>query len=113
MEDAAGMCAPLKAVSGEFLMIHSNLHQRRKQSVLEQWTVCAGKLSSQTKNTLARFLPSILLLWGEVLEREQKWKKLLSEYTFGNKIDAFTSVSKTFLSQFLYNTNCKSPNREL
>lgn len=48
---------------------------------------------------MVRFLTPILLLVSEVFGREQKWKELLNEYTFGNKIDAFANVSR--LSVFI------------
>ena len=54
-----------------------------------------------SKNILARFLPSILLLGSEVLRGEQKWKELLNEYTFGNTMDAFPNVSKDGFPPFL------------
>lgn len=104
VENIAGMCSPLKALPGKFPMIHSNLCQRRKQSSLGQCTVLAGKLSSQA-NIMAAFLPSILLLGSDVLGREQKWKKLLSEYIFGEKMNAFANVSKVFFSFNFYCNN--------
>lgn len=64
-KDTAAKCSPLKAIAGEFPMIHSNLHQRGKELVLEQWTIGAGMLSSQTKTMLARFLLYVLLLESE------------------------------------------------
>lgn len=51
-------------------------------------------------------------VWG----REHKWKELLSDSTFGNKMVAFANVSKDFFGfSFYYNydTNCKTSNREL
>lgn len=54
-----------------------------------------------SNNILARFLPSILLLGSEVLRREQKWKEVLNEYTFGNTMDAFLNVSKGGFFPFL------------
>lgn len=60
--NTAGVCAPLKAIPGEFPMIHSNLCPRWKQSGLGQRTALAGKLNSQTN---ARFWPdSYHLFYG-------------------------------------------------
>ena len=64
-----------------------------KRKIVSPGTMDSLSWKAELSNKdLARFLPRILLLRSEVLGREQKWKELLSEYTFGNKMDAFANV---------------------
>lgn len=62
---------------------------------------------------MVRFLTPILLLVSEVFGREQKWKELLNEYTFGNKIDAFANVSRLSVFITMIHMHCKKLSREL
>lgn len=112
IENTAGVCAPLKAVPGEFPRIHSNLCPTGEQSDLGQWTALAGKLNSQTQGLLARFLPSILLLGSEVLEGSWHGKNYEVNVHLVRK-SAFLQMSqKTFVSIFIImiHTHCKKLN---